>query len=115
MLNRISAENACRLLPLDPSLRSSSAAEDGCGDSPPWWAARFAALMLSLYLQVIHTNRCARGLAMRSADNVLPAYLESVAPLLARSPRLVDSLSAWLARLLRLHELFWSRARLLLL
>ena len=28
--------------------------------------------MLNHYIQVIHTNRCARGLAMRSADNVLP-------------------------------------------
>jgi len=115
MLNRISAENACRLLPLDPSLRSISAAQDGCGDSPPWWAARFAALMLASYLQVIHTNRCARGLAMRSADNVLPAYLDAVAPLLARSPRLVDALAAWFARLLRLQDLCWPTARLVLL
>lgn len=30
------------------------------------------ALMLNHYIQVIHTSRCARGLAMRSADNVLP-------------------------------------------
>ena len=38
-----------------------------------------AALMLNHYIQVIHTNRCARGLAMRSADNVLPEYLDAVA------------------------------------
>ena len=30
------------------------------------------ALMLNHYIQVIHTSRCARGLAMRSTDNVLP-------------------------------------------
>jgi len=96
-------------------LRSLSATEDGFSDSPPWWAARFAALMLVSYLQVIHTNRCARGLAMRSADNVLPAYLDAVAPLLARSPRLVDALAAWFARLLRLQDLCWPTARLVLL
>lgn len=111
MLNRISKRNACRLLPLDPSLRSSGP-EDGSGDSPAWWASRFAGLMLASFLQVIHTNRCARGLAMRSADNVLPAYLDAVAPLLARSPRLVDALIAWLARLLRLQDLGWPVARL---
>mmetsp|Transcript_53462 Transcript_53462/g.153400 ORF Transcript_53462/g.153400 Transcript_53462/m.153400 type:complete len:397 (+) Transcript_53462:80-1270(+) len=115
MLNRISAENACRLLPLDPSLRTLSESGDPREDSPPWWAARFAALMLVSYLQVIHTNRCARGLAMRSADNVLPAYLDAVAPLLARSPRLVDALTAWFARLLKLQDLSWPTARLVLL
>jgi len=115
MLNRISAENACRLLPLDPSLRTLSESGDPREDSPPWWAARFAALMLVSYLQVIHTNRCARGLAMRSADNVLPAYLDAVAPLLARSPRLVDALTAWFARLLKLQDLSWPTSRLVLL
>merc|ERR1719215_2369255 len=54
-------------------------------------------------------------MAMRSADNVLPAYLDAVAPLLARSPRLVSSLSAWFARLLRVQELCWPTARLVLL
>jgi len=112
MLNRISTENACRLLPLDPCLRG---AEMAAGDSPPWWAARFAALMLSSYLQVIHTNRCARGLAFRSADNVLPEYLDAVAPLLVQSPRLVTAVMAWFARLLSWHDLCWPTTRLLLL
>lgn len=113
MLNRVSTENACRLLPLDPSLRSIGSGT--AGDSPPWWTARFAALMLTWLLQVIHTNRCARGLAMRSADNILPAYLDAVSPLLARSPRLVDSVSAWMSRLLKVDGLCWPTVRLLLL
>ncbi|CAE8677705.1 unnamed protein product, partial [Polarella glacialis] len=82
-------------------------------DCPPWWAARCAALMLNHYLQVIHTSRCARGLAMGSFDNVLPEYLEAVAPLLARSPQLVKALVAWVARLLNWHDLCWPTARLL--
>mmetsp|Transcript_20378 Transcript_20378/g.47678 ORF Transcript_20378/g.47678 Transcript_20378/m.47678 type:complete len:394 (-) Transcript_20378:137-1318(-) len=109
MLNRISTENARRLLPLEPGLRGAG------GDCPPWWAARFAALMLASYLQVIHTNRGARGLAMRSADNVLPEYLDAVSPLLAQCPRLVESLLAWLARLLQCQQLCWPTVRLLLL
>ena len=35
--------------------------------------------MLNHYIQVIHTSRCARGLAMRSTDNVLPEYLDAAA------------------------------------
>lgn len=108
MLNRISTENARRLLPLEPL----GDAEEDCA---PWWSGRFAALMLSSYLQVIHTNRCARGLAMRSVDNVLPEYLDAVSPLLARSPGLVDALVAWLARLLRWHDLHWPTSRLVIL
>lgn len=38
------------------------------------------ALMLNHYIQVIHTNRCARGLAMRSADNVLPEAWAGMGP-----------------------------------
>lgn len=109
MLNRISTENARRLLPLELGLNGSG------DDCPPWWAARFAALMLSSYLHVIHTSRCARGLAMRSADNVLPQYLDAVGPLLAQSPRLVEALLAWIARLLQSHSLCWPTTRLLLL
>jgi hypothetical protein len=71
--------------------------------------------MLSSYLQVIHTNRFARGLAVRSADNVLPEYLDAVAPLLAQSPRLVTALMAWFARQLDWYDLCWPTARLLLL
>lgn len=52
---------------------------------------------------------------MRSADNVLPEYLDAVGPLLTKSPRLVEALLAWLARLLRFRELCWPTARLLLL
>jgi len=106
MLNRISRENAFRILPLDPGL---------LGEAPAWCHARFAALMLNSYLQVIHTNRHARGLAMRSSDNVLPGYLDAVAPLLSSSPQLVTALLAWLARLLRWHGLCWPSTRLLLL
>jgi len=111
MLNRISTENARLILPLEPHLRGASAADD----CPAWWAARCAALMLNHYIQVIHTSRCARGLAMRSTDNVLPEYLDAVAPLLARSPRLVTSLVAWVARLLKWYDLCWPTSRLLLL
>jgi len=114
MLNRISTENACRLLPLEPSMRGGSVLTAG-GDCPRWWATRFAGLMLSSYLQVIHTNRFARGLAVRSADNVLPEYLDAVAPLLAQSPRLVTALMAWFARQLDWHDLCWPTTRLLLL
>ncbi|CAJ1367795.1 unnamed protein product, partial [Effrenium voratum] len=110
MLNRISTENARFLLPLDPSLRAAEA-----GDCPPWWAARCAVLMLNHYIQVIHTSRCARGLAMRSNDNVLPMYLDAVSPLLARSPRLVTALVAWVAQLLNWYDLCWPKARILLL
>eukprot|EP00747_Dinoflagellata_sp_TGD_P209291 gnl/TRDRNA2_/TRDRNA2_82680_c0_seq1.p1 gnl/TRDRNA2_/TRDRNA2_82680_c0~~gnl/TRDRNA2_/TRDRNA2_82680_c0_seq1.p1 ORF type:complete len:467 (-),score=67.59 gnl/TRDRNA2_/TRDRNA2_82680_c0_seq1:197-1597(-) len=113
MLNRISAENATRILPLEPSLRG--AMPPATGDCPPWWAVRFAALMLSSYVQVIHTNRFARGLVLRSADNVLPEYLDAVAPLLVRSPRLVTALLDWLAHLLRWHDMAWPTTRLLLL
>lgn len=113
MLNRISTENASRLLPLEPSLRGGEL--EASGDCPQWWAARFAALMLNSYLQVIHTNRFARGLAVRSADNVLPEYLDAVAPLLAQSPRLVTALMAWFANQLNWHDLCWSTSRLLLL
>eukprot|EP00440_Ansanella_granifera_P053803 gb/GFBE01058325.1/.p1 GENE.gb/GFBE01058325.1/~~gb/GFBE01058325.1/.p1 ORF type:complete len:394 (+),score=50.96 gb/GFBE01058325.1/:1-1182(+) len=108
MLNRISTENARFLLPLDPDLRGADA-----GDCAPWWATRCAALMLNHYIQVIHTSRCARGLAMRSNDNVLPEYLDAVAPLLARSPQLVKALVAWVARLLHWHDLCWPVTRLL--
>lgn len=110
MLNRISTENARLILPLEPTLRGAEG-----GDCPPWWAARCAALMLNHYIQVIHTSRCARGLAMRSTDNVLPEYLDAVAPLLARSPRLVTALVAWVARLLKWYDLCWPTTRLLLL
>lgn len=106
MLNRIGRENARRILPLEPSLLATA---------PAWWADRFAVLMLNSYLQVIHTSRHARGLAMRSSDNVLPSYLDAVAPLLANSPSLVTALLAWLARLLRWHDLCWPSTRLLLL
>mmetsp|Transcript_30613 Transcript_30613/g.55923 ORF Transcript_30613/g.55923 Transcript_30613/m.55923 type:complete len:408 (+) Transcript_30613:47-1270(+) len=112
LLNRISTENACRLLPLDPGLRG---VEPDTGDSPRWWAARFSALMLHSYLQVVHTNRCSRGLAIRSADNVLPEYLDAMSPLLVRSPRLVTALMSWFARLLRWHDFTWPTTRLLLL
>lgn len=117
MLNRISRENACRLLPLDPCLRSTrqSGSSGDDVDSPLWWASRFAALMLATYMQAVHTNRCARALATRSADNVLPAYLDAISPLLARSPRLVDALTGWMAGLLDLHDLYWPTARLVLL
>jgi len=111
MLNRISTENSSRLLPLDPGLRGAA----GSADSPQWWAVRFSALMLSWLLEVIHTNRCARGLAMRSADNVLPEYLEATAPLLERSPRLLNALVAWVARHLRWDDFCWPATRLLLL
>lgn len=74
MLNRISTENARLILPLEPQLRGAEA-----GDCPLWWAARCAALMLNHYIRVIHTNRCARGLAMRSTDNVLPEYIDAAA------------------------------------
>lgn len=114
MLNRVTTENASRLLPLEPSLRGAGAAADDC-DSPPWWAARFAAHMLSSYIRVVHTNRCARGLAMRSMDNVLPEYLDAMSPLLIRSPRLVTALVAWFGRLLGWQDMTWSAARLLLL
>lgn len=113
MLNRISTENASRLLPLEPSLRGGELA--ACGDCPQWWATRFATLMLNSYLQVIHTNRFARGLAVRSADNVLPEYLDAMAPLLVQSPRLVKSLIAWFASQLECHDLCWPTTRLLLL
>jgi len=113
MLNRISTENAGRLLPLEPSLRGAGQIEGG--DCPAWWATRFAALMLNSYLRVIHTNRFARGLAVRSADNVLPEYLDAVAPLLAQSPRLVMALMAWFAWQLDMHDLCWPTTRLLLL
>jgi len=106
MLNRISRENAFRILPLGPGLLA---------EAPAWCHARFAALMLNSYLQVIHTNRHARGLAMRSSDNVLPGYLDAMAPLLLSSPQLVTALLAWLARLLRWHGLCWPSTRLLLL
>jgi len=52
---------------------------------------------------------------MRSTDNVLPEYLDAVAPLLARSPRLVMALVAWVARLLKWYDLCWPSSRLLLL
>lgn len=113
MLNRISSENARWLLPLEPVLRGAGPAS--ASDCPAWWAARCAALMLNHYLQVIHTNRCARGLAMRSNDNVLPEYLDAVGPLLARSPELVKKLVAWVARLLNWQDLCWPVTRLLLL
>lgn len=112
MLNRVSAQNATRLLPLEPCLRGG---EFAAGDCPFWWAARFSAHMLGSYLQVIHTNRYARGLATRSADNVLPEYIEAVAPLLSQSSRLVSALLAWFARLLRWQELSWPTARLVIL
>lgn len=112
MLNRISPENAGRILPLEPSLRGAVLTAD---DSPPWWAARFAALMLSSYMQVIHTNRSARGLVLENSDNVLPGYLDAVAPLLVRSPQLVTAVMGWFARLLRWHDLRWMTTRLLLL
>lgn len=115
MLNRISMENACRILPLEPSLRG---AELASGDCPAWWAARFAALMLSSYLQVIHTNRHARGVAAQqfgAADNVLPSFISAAGPLFVRSPRVFTALLAWLAELLRVRELCWPTARLLLL
>ncbi|CAE7199956.1 unnamed protein product [Symbiodinium natans] len=111
MLNRISTENARFLLPLEPALRGAEKA----GDCAPWWSARCAALMLNHYIQVIHTSRCARGLAMRSSDNVLPEYLDAVSPLLARSPRLVNALVAWVSRLLNWYDLCWPTARLMLL
>lgn len=113
MLNRISTENARRLLPLDPSLWGSEKSVGG--DCPRWWATRFASLMLRSYLQVIHTNRFARGLAVRSADNVLPEYLDAVAPLLSQSPRLVTALMAWFAKQLDWHEYSWPTTRLVLL
>lgn len=113
MLNRISTENARRLLPLEPSLRGGELRAGG--DCPQWWATRFAALMLNSYLQVIHTNRFARGLAVRSADNVLPEYLDAIAPLLSQSPRLVTALMAWFASQLEWHDLCWPTTRLLLL
>merc|ERR1719210_292417 len=50
MLNRISTENNFRLLPLDLNLRAP-VVDNGDNDSPAWWAARFAALMLTSYLQ----------------------------------------------------------------
>jgi hypothetical protein len=106
MLNRISTENAFRILPLDPGLLAGA---------PAWCHARIAALMLSSYMRVIHTNRHARGLAMRSSDNVLPGYLDAMAPLFSSSPQLVTALLAWLARLLRWHDSCWPRTRLLLL
>mmetsp|Transcript_16652 Transcript_16652/g.35242 ORF Transcript_16652/g.35242 Transcript_16652/m.35242 type:complete len:378 (+) Transcript_16652:127-1260(+) len=115
MLNRISVENACRILPLEPSLRG---AELASGDCPAWWAARFAALMLSSYLQVIHTNRHARGVVAQqfgAADNMLPGFISAAGPLFVRSPRLFTALLAWLAELLRWRELCWPTARLLLL
>eukprot|EP00929_Paragymnodinium_shiwhaense_P056549 TRINITY_DN28302_c0_g1_i1.p1 TRINITY_DN28302_c0_g1~~TRINITY_DN28302_c0_g1_i1.p1 ORF type:complete len:422 (+),score=64.56 TRINITY_DN28302_c0_g1_i1:110-1375(+) len=112
MLNRISRANACRILPLEPSLRG---AQDASGDCPPWWAARFSALMLSSYLQVVHTNRHARALKLGSADNVLARYLDAMMPLLVQSPRLVTALMSWLARLLNMHDLCWPTTRLLLL
>lgn len=113
VLNRVSRENASRILPLEPSLRGAEAAAGG--DCPAWWAARFAALMLGSYVQAIRSNRHARGLAMRSADNVLPGYLDAVAPLLVKSPRLVTALLAGFARLLHWEDLCWPTARLLLL
>jgi len=106
MLNRISRENAFRILPLDPGLLA---------EAPAWFHARLAALMLNSYLQVIHTSRHARGLAVRSGDNVLPGYLDAVSPLLSSSPPLVTALTAWLARLLRWHDSCWPSTRLLLL
>lgn len=112
VLNRISSANASRILPLEPALRG---AEFATGDCPAWWAARFAALMLSSYVQAIRTSRHARGLATRSADNVLPGYLDAVAPLLVNSPRLVTAIMAGLARMLRWHDLCWPTIRLLLL
>jgi len=115
MLNRISTENASRLLPLEPSLRGGELMPEAGGDCPQWWAARFAGLMLSSYLEVIHTNRFARGLAVRSADNVLPEYLDAMAPMLAQSPRVVTALMAWFAKQLEWHDLTWPTTRLLLL
>mmetsp|Transcript_72318 Transcript_72318/g.215805 ORF Transcript_72318/g.215805 Transcript_72318/m.215805 type:complete len:354 (+) Transcript_72318:147-1208(+) len=113
VLNRVSRENASRILPLEPSLRGAEAAAGG--DCPAWWAVRFAALMLSSYVQAIRSNRHARGLAIRSADNVLPGYLDAVAPLLVNSPRLVTALMAGFAHLLHWEELCWPTTRLLLL
>lgn len=112
MLNRISTENAVRLLPLDPTFRGAGPSISDCA---PWWAARFAAHMISSYLQAIHTNRCARILAARSSDNVLPTYLDAVAPLLVESPRMVTALLGWFANLLHWPDLCWSTKRLLLL
>lgn len=42
-------------------------------------------------------------------------YLDAVAPLLARSPRLVLALVAWMARLLKWYDLCWPTTRLVLL
>lgn len=112
MLNRISIKNASRILPLEPSLRG---AEFPARDSPPWWTTRFAGLMLNSYMQVIHTNRYARGLIVQSAENVLPGYLDAVGPLLVRSPQLVSAVMGWFARLLHWHDLRWMTTRLLLL
>jgi len=113
MLNRISSENARRLLPLEQTSCGSGLAFGN--DYPHWWASRFVALMMDSYLQVIHTNRFARGLAVRSADNILPTYIDAVAPLLKRSPRLVTAMTSWFAGKLGSHEISWSTSRLILL
>lgn len=104
MLNRLSTENASWILPLEPSLRGAE-----------WWATRFAAMMLTNYLKVIHTNRGARGLDMGSADNVLPEYMNAVGPLLEKEPRIVDALMGWFARILKWRELCWPVTRLMIL
>merc|ERR1719487_2404739 len=82
-------------------------------DCPDWWAVRFGGLMLSSYLQVVHTNRSARSVVERSEDNVLPCYIEAMAPLLVKSPKLLDSVLGWLSKILCHQDLFWPVARVL--
>lgn len=112
MLNRLSTANANRLLPLTLNTREASGEKQAV---PSWWAARFALLMLSSYLQVIHTNRFARGLAQRAPDNVLPEYLDAIAPLLVQSSQVLDAFMGWLAQLLGWQDFHWPTTRLLLL
>lgn len=52
---------------------------------------------------------------MRSADNVLPLYIDAVAPLLVMSPRLVSGIGAWTSRLLSWSDMCWPTTRLMLL
>lgn len=62
-----------------------------------------------------HIRTVSQASTLHSSMVATQEYLDAVAPLLARSPSLVTSLVAWVARLLKWYDLCWPTSRLLLL